>query len=291
LISVVIPTYNRFPFLKEAITSVLNQTLPPKEIIVVDDGSTDGTKEWMKGRGEVKYYPQENRGPAAARNFGVTQATGSWISFLDSDDLWKERKLETQWDYLQSHPECKICQTEEIWIRKGVRVNPRPVHRKYSGFIFEKCLPLCIISPSSVLMERKLFLELGGFDENYPVCEDYELWLRAALKSPVETLSQPLTVKRGGHSDQLSKKYWGMDRFRVQAMEKILGEGKLNPEQEKRVLEELGKKLTVLALGFSKRYPGKINLYWERWRELQEKYEISFSHAQCGQTAGNSGAA
>lgn len=263
MISVVIPTYNRLSFLKEAVASILNQTLAPKEIIIIDDGSTDGTWAWLKAIPSevVRIFLQDNRGPAAARNFGVAHATGRWVAFLDSDDLWRENKLEVQMAFFQSHPDYKICQTEEIWIRNGVRVNPRLIHRKHSGHIFEQCLPLCIISPSAVAIEREFFLGLGGFDEDYPVCEDYELWLRASLQSPVMTLPQALTVKRGGHPDQLSKKHWGMDRFRVQAMEKILRAGNLDQEKREVVLQELEKKLTILAKGFSKRHPGERNPY------------------------------
>jgi glycosyltransferase involved in cell wall biosynthesis len=295
LISVVIPTFNRLFFLKEALTSVLNQTLLPKEIIIVDDGSTDGTEEWVREQAQtipnIVILRQLQKGPAAARNLGAARATGHWIAFLDSDDLWQKRKLEVQMEFLQSNPDYKICQTEEIWIRKGVRVNSRKAHRKFSGFIFEHCLPLCIISPSAVIMERKFFLALGGFDEALPVCEDYEFWLRASLRSPVMTMPQPLTVKRGGHADQLSKKHWGMDRFRVQAMEKILREENLTPGQRALVLEMMENKLTILSEGFNKRHPGEFNPYHKKIRELKFRDEIDFGHAQSGKAAGDSGAA
>jgi GT2 family glycosyltransferase len=165
-----------------------------------------------------------------------------------------------------------VCQTEEIWIRNGLRVNPMKKHRKHSGYIFERCLERCIISPSAVLMEREFFEKLGGFDPEFPVCEDYDLWLRASLESPVETLSAPLVVKRGGHQDQLSKKYQAMDRFRVKAMEKILAAAILTDPQREALLKELKKKLGVLAGGFMKRYPEQFNPYA---RKLSDYFEAS----------------
>lgn len=299
LISVIIPTYNRLPFLREAFASVLAQTLSPNELIIVDDGSTDGTWEWLRGLRpeghsggglecldftlpptvsghEIRalFLRRSRTGPAAARNLGARHATGGWIAFLDSDDLWLENKLETQLNFLKSHPNYKICQTEEIWIRRGVRVNPRRRHRKYSGDIFPHCLSLCIISPSAVMIEREYFWALGGFDETFPVCEDYELWLRAGLKGHVMTLPQKLTVKRGGHEDQLSRRHWGMDRFRVRALEKLLREPALTEKQKILVLRELERKLAILSLGFGRRHPGREDPYRGKWLGLQEAYGI-----------------
>lgn len=270
-VSVIIPTFNRLGLLQEALDSVWTQTLPPEEVLIVDDGSSDGTQEWLQsqGRSNLKFLTQAHQGPAVARNYGVQTAQGKWIAFLDSDDLWLPEKIERQLSFLHENPDYKICQTEEIWIRRGIRVNPRLHHRKYSGHIFEKCLPLCIISPSAVLLDREFFLELGGFDPDFPVCEDYELWLRATLKSPVKTLEAALTVKRGGHRDQLSKKYWGMDRFRVQAMEKLLARETLTNRQWKAMVRELTIKLNILAQGFSKRHPGQNN----PWKEKLQWYQ------------------
>ncbi|MFC1637746.1 glycosyltransferase family 2 protein, partial [Candidatus Margulisiibacteriota bacterium] len=114
------------------------------------------------------------------------------------------------------------------------------------------CLPLCIISASSIIMEKEIFQDLGGFDESLPVCEDYDLWLRMALRYPVAYLNEKLVVKRGGHADQLSQKYWGMDRFRIRALEKLL-RGDLSQEQKDMVRQELKNKYCVLLLGSWKR--------------------------------------
>ncbi|MCP2520499.1 glycosyltransferase [Candidatus Aminicenantes bacterium AC-708-M15] len=268
-VSVIIPTYNRASFLKEAIESVLNQEYSDFELIIIDDGSTDNTKEIIKQyEGKLKYYYQSHKGVSPARNAGLKLARGDFIAFLDSDDLWKKEKLKIQVEFMKSHPEIMVCYTEEIWIRKGVRVNPKKKHKKYSGWIFDKVVPICLLSLSSALFRKKLFEEVGVFDENLPACEDYDLGLRIACKYPIHLIKEPLIIKRGGHPDQLSKKYWGMDRFRIMALEKILKEN-LRKEWRELVIKEIIKKCTILANGCLKRnkkeeaekYFKKIDIY------------------------------
>jgi glycosyltransferase involved in cell wall biosynthesis len=250
--SIIIPTYNRLSFLKEAVESVLNQTYQDFELILVDDGSTDGTKEFAAGlSSRLKYVYQENSGPSAARNRGISESHGEFITFLDSDDLWLENKLQVEIDFLKANREAMVCYTDEIWIRKGVRVNPKNKHRKYSGWIFEQCLPLCIVSPSSVLMKREFFESVGYFDETLPACEDYDLWLRAALKLPFHFIPRKLIMKRGGHADQLSTQ-WGLDRYRVQALLKLLENEELDESQHKWVVEKVIEKAAILEQGFRK---------------------------------------
>lgn len=250
--------------LREAVESVRRQTLPPRQLIVVDDGSTDGTWDWLQSQIGLIRLRQENRGPAAARNIGAAAAETEYLAFLDSDDLWLPPKLEVQVGFLEENPEYRFCQSEEIWYRDGVRVNPMKKHTKPSGDVFEACLDRCLISPSSVMLRRDFFEELGGFDESFEVCEDYELWLRAALRSPFRTLEEPLTVKRGGHSDQLSQAHWGMDRFRVRALEKILAGERLDEAQARALRAALRGKLEILSQGFAKRHPAETNPYRER---------------------------
>ena len=252
LVSVIIPTFNRGYCLAEAISSVLNQS--GFELIVVDDGSTDNTQKILQKFPDIRsIFLPENRGVSYARNRGIELARGSLICFLDSDDLWGKGKLEAQVKWMQENPECQAVYTDEKWIRNGVRVNPMNKHQKYSGDIFKQCLPLCIVSPSSIMLRKSLLDEVGFFDESMPVCEDYDLWLRIAIRYPFKFLSDKLIVKRGGHEDQLSRKYWGMDRWRVYALEKLLRGGNLNPEQRGWVIEMLIEKSDVLIQGFSKR--------------------------------------
>lgn len=254
ILTIIIPTYNRGDFLKEAIESVLSQTFADYELIVVDDGSSDHTEDVVREFPNIRYVAcSENSGVSHARNVGIKLARGKYTCFLDSDDLWVKNKLEVQIRWMEAHSGCQVCYTDEIWIRKGVRVNPMNKHRKYSGDIFAQSLPLCIVSPSSVLMRSSLFDEVGLFDEGLPACEDYDLWLRISLKYPVQFISEKLIVKQGGHEDQLSTKYWGMDRFRVIALEKLLKESSLNDEKRGLVVKTLIQKCGILIQGFTKR--------------------------------------
>ena len=254
LVSVILPTYDRWPMVSEAVESVLQQSFRQFELIVVDDGSQDGTAEGLYQRygTSLLVVSQPRRGVAAARNLGFSWSSGRYVAFLDSDDLWRPTKLEIQAAFMESHPEIEICQTEEIWVRNGVRVNPKRRHRKPSGDIFHASLGLCLVSPSAVMMTRELLRRLGGFDERFPVCEDYDLWLRIARDTAVPLIDQPLVVKRGGHGDQLSRATWGMDRFRVQALAKLLRSG-LQGEKKERVLEVLRGKIAILVQGAKKR--------------------------------------
>ncbi|MBT3365678.1 MAG: glycosyltransferase [Nitrospina sp.] len=270
LVSIIIPTFNRGYCLAESICSVLDQSFTNLELIVVDDGSTDNTLEIVrKFPGTQMICLEKNRGVSFARNRGLEQARGDWIAFLDSDDLWEKGKLEAQIKWIEKHPDCQAVYTDEVWIRNGVRVNPMNKHRKYSRDIFPYCLPLCIVSPSSVLLRAQLLRELGGFDESMPVCEDYDLWLRIAKHYPFHFIEEKLIVKRGGHEDQLSRKYWGMDRWRVYALEKLLKENQLKEEQRDGVVAMLIEKCRVLVIGYDKR--GKSQDA-EHYRTLAARY-------------------
>jgi len=269
-VTIIIPTFNREQFLKEAVDSVLSQTYDDFELIVVDDGSTDKTKKMLQDYGQrLTYIFQENRGVGTARNRGIAEAKGELISFLDSDDLWKRDKLSIQTDLMKSQKGVMISFTDEIWIRKGVRVNPMKKHQKHSGRIYEKCLPLCIISPSSVMIRRELFDTVGLFDETLSVCEDYDLWLRISSRYPVFFIDKKLIVKRGGHPDQLSNRSWGNDRFRVTALLKMLKGNYLDEKQKQITEQELIRKCRVLVNGYLKR--GNIE-QGNRYKALMEKY-------------------
>ena len=252
-VSVVIPTYNRAEFVREAIASVLQQDYPEVELIVVDDGSRDGTASVVAGFGPaVRYLWQENRGVSAARNRGVAVSTWDLIAFLDSDDLWAPRKVSAQVAYFKAHPEAQACHTDEVWIRRGVRVNERRIHRKQGGWQFLESLPRCLISPSAIMMRRRLWEGLGGFDESLPACEDYDLWLRLTAVTPVGFLPDRLVTKRGGHADQLSRTTPALDRYRIRALEKALAT-RLPTDHRRAVLEHLVAKCRIVAQGARKR--------------------------------------
>ncbi len=251
-VSVIIPTFNRADLLAQAIDSVLSQSYTDFELIVVDDGSTDATQallSWYRGR--IRYLFQENRGVSAARNLGIKAARGRYICLLDSDDLWLRDKLKEQVRLMKGDPKIRVSYTDEVWIRGGKRVNQGKRHRKYSGWILRKLLPLCLISPSSVMIERGVFEEVGLFDESFPVCEDYDLWLRIGSRMPVYLIEKPLIVKRGGRADQLSQIYWGQDRFRIKALVKLLSQDGVGEKEE--ILSVLEEKCHIYGHGCIKR--------------------------------------
>ena len=272
-ISVIIPTYNRATTLERAILSVLDQTFSAREVIVVDDASTDNTSDILeKYSDRIKIIINEsNRGVSFARNAGIQVARGDWIAFLDSDDIWLPEKLERQKGFHEAHPTVLISQCDEIWIRNGVRVNPMSKHKKLDGWIFEACIPLCIVSPSAVIIHKRIFKHIGLFDVNLLACEDYDLWLRIAPHYEIGLLDEKLVTRYGGHEDQLSRKFWGMDRFRITAMEKHM-DSDIDPAWKKTLLEELQFKCGVVAAGAKKRNNrDTADLYLEKQRRIKAR--------------------
>lgn len=256
-LSVIVPTFNRAEVIERCLRSIFAQNLPfsasQMEVVLVDDGSTDDTADLVKSAyPQVNYVYQSNQGVSAARNAGIAVAQGDWIALLDSDDEWLPHKLAVQLDLVEKS-ELKICHTEEIWIRKGVRVNQMDKHKKRGGWIFEHCLPLCAMSPSSILIHRSVFEQVGVFNESLPACEDYDLWLRIAACYEVAFVEQACINKYGGHEDQLSRQYWGMDRFRVIALENCLTDPRvashLSAEMAASARSMLIKKLNILLKG------------------------------------------
>ena len=262
-VSVIIPTYNRKNLLKRALHSVSSQTFVPQEIIVVDDGSSDGTKDWVLERFPyVRYIYQDNSGVSSARNAGIKEAKGSWIALLDSDDEWMPDKLEKQERAINDSKEAWLCHTNEFWVRNSVRVNQMKKHQKYGGYVFENCLDICRISPSSVLIKKEVFKMVGLFDESLKVCEDYDLWLRITSVLPIIFLDQPLIIKYGGHADQLSRVDNGIEQYRIKSLEKILRSESLPADQLKSAKLHLLKKLKIFSNGLEKRNKLKeLNIY------------------------------
>ena len=273
LVSVIIPTYNRGHLLERAVNSVLQQTFRDFELIVVDDASQDNTgqSKFLKDHADklLYYCLPSNRGVSAARNFGVQKSSGEWIAFLDSDDEWFPEKLEKHLAWHSKHPGYRISQTQEIWVRKGVRVNPPKTHKKILGFQFKENLKRCMITPSSVMIEKKLLDETGGFNEDFPGCEDYDLWLRITGRYPVGLVDEFLLTRYGGHADQLSSTIPVLDRFRIQSMESILQDKALSDEQRGFVRDELFKKAMIVAQGNLKRGNEKGH---EQYQNIARRY-------------------
>jgi len=267
-ISVVIPTYNRRQTIGRSIDSVLNQTLFPSEIIVVDDGSTDGTSDYIQSNfPSIILLQQPNKGVSLARNMGIRSSNSDWVALLDSDDEWFPKKLEKQVMTLSQNLDIKFCHTEEIWIRNGVRVNQMKKHQKYGGHIFNKCLDMCRISPSSVLFHRSILDDVGYFDKDQKVCEDYDLWLRITAKYPVLYIDESLIKKYGGHEDQLSKVKDGIESHRIKVLEKLIMQ-KFTSVQKNAMLKMLIEKLTIFSIGAQKR--GKIKAYNTSIKRINE---------------------
>src|SRR6202167_5667831 len=253
-VSIIIPTYNRCAMLLEAIDSVLAQSSTAFELIVIDDGSTDGTSEHLARLDKsVRIERIEHRGPAAARNHGVALARAPLIAFLDSDDRWAPAKLERQLAFMSANPDCAISQTNEIWIRNGRRVNPGARHRKRVGDIFVDSIRTCLISMSATMMRTDLFRSLGGFDESMDAAEDYDLWLRILIDHEAGLLDQPLVTRRGGHRDQTSATTPALDRFRILALTKLLAHDGLSPARRTAVVEVLAEKCRIYAGGLARR--------------------------------------
>lgn len=270
-LSVIIPTFNREKFVVESVISVLNQSYKNFELIIIDDGSTDRTPEKIKEIIKIyrtfpiiyKHYDR-NRGPAFARNRGAEIASGEYLAFLDSDDLWLKNKLKEQINFMRAN-NYSISQTEEIWIRNGKRVNQMKKHKKPSGNIFEESLKLCVVSPSSVIIKKDIFFELGGFDENFLACEDYDLWLRLSLKYPVYLLPKKLIIKRAGNWEHQSKKIPYLDRLRIESMLKILRSEIIDEANRKKLINELLNKTKIYLNGLLKR---------EKYEEAKKYFEI-----------------
>ena len=254
-VTVILPTWNRAKWLKTSIESVLSQTFQDFELIVVDDASTDSTGKILESySGKIRtILLPENLGVSAARNTAIVQSDSKWIAFLDSDDYWHAEKLEKQIKQTRLCPEYQIHFTDEIWIRNGIRVNPKNKHRKREGWIFKPSLALCLMAPSTVMLGRELLERHGMFDDALPVCEDYDLWLRLTAYHPVALLNEKLMTRHGGHSDQLSRKLRGIDRFRVHSLQKILSQENLRSGDRTAVIRMLRKKCEILIKGFRNR--------------------------------------
>ena len=284
-ISVVIPTYNRKHTLPRALDSVLAQSSNPFVIIVIDDGSTDGTFDLIKSKfPSVKllksFQPSKSlkgyspKGVSVARTVGIKKSKGDWISLLDSDDEWVPDKLIKQVQLLKKNEGSVFCHTNEIWIRNGSRVNQHKKHQKYGGYIFKECLDICRISPSSALIHKSIFEDIGLFDESLKVCEDYDLWLRITSKYPVLFLDEFLIKKYGGHEDQLSKTPDGIEQYRIKSLEKIMSSNLLPESQFQAAKDMLITKLQIFANGLEKRQ--KIDKFNDIQKKIQYWNNISF---------------
>ena len=257
-ISVIVPTFNRPDTTLRALKSILSQTLPCSEILVVNDASTDNTLEKLKMFKKEHKLKQlkiinleQNKGVSGARNAGIEQASYDWLAFLDSDDEWHIEKLELQMASLKKS-NLLISHTEESWIRNGKIVNKKKWHKKHKGFVYKECLDMCFIGPSTSIIHKDVFKDIGLFDEELTVCEDYDLWLRATAKYEVDFIDRSLLIKHGGHEDQLSTSFKAMDYWRLIALRKQINNLILSDELKKISLDKFNEKKELLVLGCKK---------------------------------------
>lgn len=255
LVSAIIPAFNRNEMLLRAVNSVLSQSYYNIELIVVDDCSTEDTsevKDLVKSRNHKFISTKTNSGPAHARNLGVENSSGKYIAFLDSDDVWNQDKIKKQVVYHSQNPHIKISQCLETWNRNNKKVKQSKKYQTKYGNNFDQCTKYCCVSPSSVFMEKDLFAEYKGFNEDYRACEDYELWLRISAKYDLGLTTEELTTKNAGHDDQLSKIVPALDKYRLKALVE-LDPLLLNDSQKEIVALEIQNKANILLMGAKKR--------------------------------------
>ncbi len=258
MVSVIIPTYNRFPLLCEAIESVYSQTYTAYEIVVIDDGSTDETPQVPSLYPEIKYFRIGHTGyPGLVRNHGVARAFGTYIAFLDSDDIWVPEKLGKQIQLCESDAETVLVHTRETWKRCDRIISQRKLKHNREGDVFVDALRKCMIGPSTVMMKKSLFESLGGFREYLEIAEDYELWLRVTACHRVSYIDEPLIIKRAGHGNQLSEKYGQIEIFRIRALQELVDSSwflnHATHEHHRLARQELSRKYMIYASGAEKR--------------------------------------
>ncbi|MBN2618592.1 MAG: glycosyltransferase family 2 protein [Spirochaetales bacterium] len=252
-ITAIIPTYNRKELLLRAIISVINQVEKVDEIIVVDDGSTDGTEQLFPMR-NIIYKKIEHTGyPGRVRNIGVNLSTSQYIAFLDSDDEWLPYKIYLQKQFIINNPKCKILHGLERWIMNGKIVSQKKRKHKRSGNIFPDSLQGCIIGPSTVLMLKDLYLKYNGFKDNIEIGEDYDLWLRITNSHEIDYIEDEIIIKYAGHGDQLSFKYDYIEPFKIDVLEELINRYDLKDENRKLAIDSLVKKYDIVIEGCIKR--------------------------------------
>ena len=278
-VSVIIPTYNRVKFLPACINSVLKQSIPVDEIILVDNNSSDGTVNYIRDKFKmVRVLIERNKGVSFARNLGILNSKNNWVAFLDSDDEWMPDKIQKQIELIKRlNYKVNFIHTNEKWVKNNIILNQKKKHAKKGGYIFQDCLDICKISPSSTLIKKSLFDQYGLFNTKFKVCEDYELWLRFTSKIEIGYINEVLIKKNGGHNDQLSKKYWGIDRYRIKALEKLIVTNNLTIEYKVMAVKKLIEKINILILGAINRKNKRILKMYIYKKYIWSQYYIKIS--------------
>ena len=293
-----------------ALESVLKQSLPADEVLVVYDRAEElGARDAAKIRDELlreisvatqdvsvkvlfsagragptgqagrARQSSKQKGISAARNTGIAAAKSEWLAFLDDDDLWLPSKLEEQFKLIAAEGgRHLLCHCNEKWLRQGKHLNQLAKHSKSGGQIYLKCVELCCVSPSAAVVHKSAFEKYGGFDEAMPVCEDYDMWLRMCAYEEVLFSPKVLLQKNSGAANQpqLSKVYWGMDRFRIYALQKMLKDDKLPSEYREASEASINKRLGILATGAEKRRKLMQSAYYRSLQEEQQRERMIY---------------
>ena len=264
-ISVIIPTYNREKLLVKTINSVLNQTIKADEILIIDDGSEDSTKELIQSytNNTIHYISQKNTGVSNARNNGIKHAKNDWICFLDSDDIWEINKLEKQIEFHIHNPHILFSHTDELWLFNDKIIKQKKHQLKPSGFCFEENIPNTLIGASTVMIHKDLFTDIGYFDEKLIACEDYDLWLRILNKYELGLINEKLIRKIAGHENQLSFSTKLMDKYRIQALQKHI-----NSKSKNIILQQIIQKCDILIKGAVKHQNKEIEEHYTHLKML-----------------------
>jgi len=230
-VTVIIPTFNSAQFLTAAVDSVLAQTFKDFEIIVVDDGSTDNTEDVLKSYGDkVRYIKQKNQGVSVARNTGIKNSSAKYAAFLDSDDVWMPAKLEKQINALENNPKSKACYTEYISVSEDMKPQELKRLRAENSVLNDLLLRGNVIGPpSTILCERELFEELGGFDSGLSLSADWDMWIRLACVTELTFLKEPL-IKYRLHGSNMSKNVKLLEDDTVRMLEKAFAIESLSSE-------------------------------------------------------------
>ena len=261
-ITVIIPTHNRAKLIGKTIESVLEQTYKANEILIIDDGSIDNTKEIVASY-DVQYIYQENKGVSNARNEAIKLASNDWICFLDSDDIWEKEKLEKQVAFHKSNPHILFSHTDELWIFNDKIIKQKKHQFKPNGYCFEENIANTLIGASTVMIHKKVFKDVGVFDEELLACEDYDLWLRILTKYELGLIDEKLIRKIAGHQNQLSFTTKLMDSYRIKALQKHLD------SQYKQTINELIiRKCEILIKGAIKHQNKDIENYYTKLKML-----------------------
>jgi glycosyltransferase involved in cell wall biosynthesis len=280
-----VPVFNRFKVTADAVASVLFQTFSDLELILVDDGSTaamDSLTDRFSQDPRFRYIRIEHSGkPGHVRNKGAEFARGEYLAFLDSDDIWLPQKLQRQVEVLRRVNEgthdgrrVPLVHTREFWLRGEKLVSQKKQRHARRGNVFGDALQKCTIGPSTTLMEKRVFEELGGFRSDLEIAEDYEFWLRLTALYPVEYIEEPLIVKRAGHGPQLSQKYEQIEIFRLDALRGLVedrwfarnadSEAAESPDTQNRAEEEYARKCRIYAEGCRKRGRAEMATEYEQ---------------------------